>query len=171
MGTFDGFQIKAGVFYESRSPRGERKRRALALMLSQPPKRSNSQNDWVLHLIRLKEVELAVGLEVEIEVAVVAEVAEARTTHTIHLLVIVGDIVIIVVVTAIVTSPGVSECQYARVQVSSASLLPSSSQVQESVNASMSVVVHAFNRIHVVCTCLDIVGVACLFCCFLFDCV
>ena len=47
--------------------------------------------------------------------------------------------------------------------------MPASMQESRSQYRRMSVVDHAFNWIHVVCSCLDIVGVACLFCCFLFD--
>ena len=75
MNTFDNFELQSGVFFmESRSS-GLPVHRALALHLTQPPSRPGSQNDWTLHLLRVKEVEVEVTEESEVEVVAV-EAAE-----------------------------------------------------------------------------------------------
>ena len=61
-------------YFESRSS-GPPVRRALALHLDQPPRRPGSQNQWSLHLLRLKEVEVEVTVESEVEVVEVRRMA------------------------------------------------------------------------------------------------
>ena len=55
MATFDNFTLRGGIFFEE--VQGSRSlHRAMALHLTQPPRRFSSQNEWHLHILRLSEV-------------------------------------------------------------------------------------------------------------------
>ena len=64
--TFDNFTLHGGVFFTESRSSGEPVRRALALHGTQPPSRPGSQNEWHLHLVRMKEVEVEVKVETEV---------------------------------------------------------------------------------------------------------
>ena len=64
--TFDNFTLRSGVFFTESRSSGVPVRRALALHGTQPPSRLGSQNEWYLHLVRMKEVEVEVKVETEV---------------------------------------------------------------------------------------------------------
>ena len=66
MGSFDGFTLRAGIFFEeeessvrgcqqSRVQGSGKLRRAIALHMTKSPQRWGSQNEWGIHILRLKE--------------------------------------------------------------------------------------------------------------------